>query len=328
MITATRGGDLLVDVAVERLPALLADDAAHVWVDLSGPMDPAALHILRDLFRFHPLAIDDCFELREHPKVEGFDGYLYLIAHGLTAGSTAEAVNTVELDVFLGQRFLVTHHNAPSRSVAAVAEVASRNPEWLRRGPAVLLHAILEQQVDGIEPVLDGIEERVANLEDRVIKRPSDRDLATLMALRRSILRLRRWMYKQRDVMARIARNEFNIIASTETPLFRDIYDHLQRFTDLLESYRELTTSVQDAYLMVVGNRLNEIMKFLTIFTAVLLPLTVITGIYGMNFEHMPELRWRWGYFGVLGLMAVTLFGLLGYFKRRGWLGRDRIGKR
>jgi magnesium transporter len=321
-ILVTRGNDQVREASTDELPRLLDDPEAHLWVDLAGP-DEAARRIVRDIFKFHPLAIEDCFGAREHPKAEAFDGYVYVITHGLAEGSTAERHDTVELDAFVGKRYLVTYHAKPSRSIAAVEELVRRGGDLLRRGPTNVLHAVLDEQSHRIEPVLDSIDERLAGLEERVITRPRSQDLVLLMALRRNILHLRRWLTKQRDVVMRLARNEFNLGTPQEALPFRDVYDSLQRFTDLLENYRELSTSVQEAYLTVTSNRLNETMKYLTIFTAVLMPLTVITGIYGMNFEHMPELHWKGGYPLVIALMLVTMVAVLGFFKRRGWIGAD-----
>jgi magnesium transporter len=323
-ILATRAGALLPQVTVDDLPALLADEQVKVWVDLEGTGDPTAVIVVRDIFKFHPLAIDDCFGSREHPKVVPYDGYVYVITHGLSASSTAEDPETIELDAFVAKRFLVTYHSKHSRSVAEVIDFIRRGGDLLRRGPSAVLHAILERQAEGIEPVLDAIDERIATLEDQVIVRPRTQDLALLLALRRSILQLRRWMTKQRDVVLHLARNESSLSDSQEMLLFRDVYDHLQRFTDLLENYRELTTSIQEAYLTMANNRLSEVMKFLTVFTSILMPLTVITGVYGMNFDHMPELRWKWGYPLTLVLMAAVSGTMLWFFHRRGWLGRDQ----
>jgi magnesium transporter len=316
-------GQGLTEPAAADLPRLLEDPSIHVWVDLGGESDEASLHVVRDIFHFHPLAIEDCFGAREHPKVEAYDSHLYVITHGLAQGSTARAPETIELDAFLGKRYLVTYHAQPSRSIAGVIDMVRRGGDPLRPGPAHVLYAILERQAEGIEPVIDAIDDHIAELEERVLMRPRPADLALLLDLRRSILQLRRWMTKQRDVMMRLSRNEFALVGAHEALLFRDVYDHLHRFTDLLENYRELTTSVQEAYLTMASNRLNEIMKFLTVFTATLMPLTVIAGIYGMNFEHMPELRWKWGYPLALAAMAATALGMIGYFRRKGWLGRD-----
>jgi magnesium transporter len=320
-IFAAHGNDPVREATVAELPDLLDDRKTHVWVDIAGP-DEAAEQIVGGIFKFHPLAIEDCFGAREHPKVEAFDGYLYVITHGLAEGSTAERHETIELDAFVGKRYLVTYHASPSSSISAVQELIRRGSDLLRRGPTTLLHSILEEQVHRVEPVLDSIDGHIAELEERVITRPRDSDLAVLVALRRNILHLRRWLTKQRDVVMRLARNEFNLGTPQEALPFRDVYDSLQRFTDLLENYRELSTSVQEAYLTVTSNRLNETMKYLTIFTAVLMPLTVITGIYGMNFEEMPELHWKIGYPMVIGTMLMTAVGVLVFFRRKGWIGR------
>jgi magnesium transporter len=322
IIAARASSEILPQVPLEQLPALLAEPGTVVWVDLFDAITDADMAIVRDVFKFHPLAIEDCFEARAHPKIDEYDGYLYLITHGLRAGSTAESVDVVELDAFVGKNYLVTHHNQPSRSVAAVSELALKSGLVLRRGPMALLHALLDRQVEGLEEQIDAVEERISQLEDAVFARPSNSHIVSLLAVKRNILQLRRWMAKQREVMLRLGRREFPAVSENEARLFRDVHDHLVRINDLLENFREMLTSIQEAYLSVTSNRLNEIMKFLTIFTAILMPLTVITGIYGMNFEHMPELHERWGYPAVLAAMAVLAGSVLVYFRRRGWLGR------
>jgi magnesium transporter len=325
IVAVREGKEFIAQVRGEELPALLKDPEVVVWIDSWGTDNPAAVALARDLFHFHPLAIDDCFEVREHPKVEGFeDDYLFVITHGITAGSTPEKTETVELDAFLGKRFLFTYHEHPSRSVAATAELVRRNHGGpLRRGPAAVLHAILDRQVDSIEPVLEALEERIEQVESRMLRRPQRSDLVGLLTLKRTTLHLRRWMTKQREVLLRLARNEFTLVPPQEAVLFRDVYDHVFRYTDWLETHREMITSMQETYLSITNLKLGEIMKFLTIFTAVLMPLTVITGIYGMNFEHMPELKQVWGYPAVLAFMALVATVVLLLFKRRGWLGSD-----
>jgi magnesium transporter len=324
-IIATRGGErgteILADAPLDRLPALLAEAGTNVWVDLSSPTTPEDVAVVRDVFKFHELAIEDCFETRTHPKVEEYDGYLYVLTHGLRATSSAEHVSAVELDAFVGGRYIVTHHSLASRSVAAVTEGVLKSGLLLRRGPFAVLHALLDRQVEGLESVIDDVEERITRLEDAVFERPANTSIASLLALKRSILKLRRWMSKQREVMLRLGRREFALIPQQEALLFRDVYDHLVRVNDLLENFREMLTSIQEAHLAVTSNRTNEIMKFLTLYTAVLMPLTVISGIYGMNFQHMPELGRWWGYPVTLGLMATVSGSVLLYFRHRGWLG-------
>jgi magnesium transporter len=314
---------VLCDVKAEALPALLEEAEVRVWVDLSGPLDESKRFITQEVFRFHPLAIEDCFEERERPKVETYDGYLYCTTHGLSLASTAEAQEIVELDAFLGRHYLVTYHAKDSRSVDAVFESVGRSGEPLRRGPATVLQSILDRQVDGIEPVLDDLEKRLGELEEQVLAKPRSQDLASLVALRRSTLHLRRWLGLQRDVVLRLARQEFDLVSPAEALLFRDTHDNLAHFTEFLETYRELTNSIQEAYLSVINNRLSENMRVLTLFSVVMLPLNVITGIYGMNFQHMPGLQQRLGFPLALLSMVVTVAVILIFFRRKGWLGKQ-----
>jgi magnesium transporter len=310
------------EAPVDELPSLLARPDARIWVDLTPPIGETETAILRDIFKFHPLAIEDCFASRAHPKIDEYDGYLYVITHGLSASATAEVAEPVELDAFLGANFLVTHHSAASRSVAAVTEQVTRTGIPLRQGVAAVLHAILDRQIDGLEQVLDNIEDRIETLESAVFARPRNDHIASLLAVKRNILELRRWTAKQREVLLRLGRREFALISVEDAPKFRDVQDHLVRINDLLESFRDMLTSIQEAYLSAVSNRTNDIMRFLTLFSTTMMPLTVLTGIYGMNFEHMPELRWRYGYPLALVAMLVVAGTMLFYFRHRGWLGR------
>jgi magnesium transporter len=330
-IVATRGDhEFLPDVPVEALPELLRDPRSHVWVDASGAEEPQAEALARELFAFHPMAISDCFGRREHPKVEAFEDYLFLITHGMAAESTAENVQIVELDSFLGKNYLFTYHEQPSRGVTAAVELVARNRGGpLRRGPAGVLHAILDNQIDNMEPVLDDLEERVQVVEEKLVERSlaqvESEGLVSLLALKRTTLGLRRWMTKQREVVLRLARNEFALVPQYEAVLFRDLYDHLNRYTDLLETHREMITSLQETYLSLSNLRLGETMKFLTVFTAVLMPLTVITGVYGMNFQFMPELGRHWGYPAALVLMVAVAGSMVLFFRRKGWIGKPKV---
>jgi magnesium transporter len=321
-IFAVRGPDeLLIDVPVERLPDLVGQPDTYVWVDLTSPTSPAEQALLTDVFEFHPMAIEDCLGIRPHPKIDEYPDYLYLITHGLKSGSTAEAIQPDELDAFLGPRYLVTHHDQESRSVAAVVATVLKAGLPLRRGPVAVLHALLDRQVDGLDEVIDDVEQRIEGLEANVFEHTAETSVTTLLAVKRSILQLRRWMSKQRDVVLRLGRQEFPEIPSGDAMLFRDVYDHLVRINDLLENFREMLTSVQDARLAVTSNRLNQVMKLLTVCTVVLGAATLVAGIYGMNFQHMPELSRPWGYPLALSFMISIGVTIVLFFRRRGWIG-------
>jgi magnesium transporter len=185
------------------------------------------------------------------------------------------------------------------------------------------LHQILDQVVDFYSPVLDDFDDRIDRLEDDIftLKRPNNEILSQIMDLKRSVLRLRRISGKQMDILHRMSRGEFSLIPEDMRPFYRDVYDHLVRVVDLAENYRDLISGSLEAYLSVVSNRLNEIMKVLTIFSAVMLPLTFIAGVYGMNFDNMPELHSRYGYYGAWILMIAVAVAMLLFFWRRGWIG-------
>ena len=209
------------------------------------------------------------------------------------------------------------------RSITEVKQLLRTSPVGCQRGPAFLAHQILDRVVDYYSPVLDDFDDRIDRLEAEIFtaKQPNNQILSDIMDLKRSVLRLRRISVKQMDVVLRMSRGEFHLIPEEMRPFSRDIHDHLVRVVDLAENYRDLITGSLEAYLSVVSNRLNEIMKVLTIFSAIMLPLTFIAGVYGMNFDNMPELHSRYGYYATWGLMIVVALIMLFFFWRRGWIG-------
>jgi magnesium transporter len=219
---------------------------------------------------------------------------------------------------------VITYHHDMFRSINNVKQQLRTTPIACQRGAAFLLHQILDQVVDFYSPVLDDFDERIDQLEDDIftLQRPNKEILSEIMDLKRSVLRLRRISGKQMDILHRMSRGEFWLIHEEMRPFYRDVYDHLVRVVDLAENYRDLISGSLEAYLSVVSNRLNEIMKVLTIFSAIMLPLTFIAGVYGMNFDNMPELHSRYGYFGTIIVMIVIAVGMLILFWKRGWLGR------
>lgn len=306
----------------EQLPELLKDEKAVIWIDMEAPTE-ADERLLLELFHFHPLTLEDCRETRNYPKVEEFPGYLYFIVHGVRADTSPDHFNTIELDAFLGPNYVITYHHDMFRSINNVKKMLSTSPVTCQRGPAFLLHQILDQIVDFYSPVLDDFDERIAKLEDDIftLSRPNKAILEEIMDLKRGVLRLRRISARQMEVILRTSRGEFALIPPALLPFYRDIHDHLIRVTDLAESYRDLISGSLDAYMSVVGNRMNEIMKVLTIFSAIMLPLTFIAGLYGMNFDNLPELHWKYSYYVVLAIMIIVAAGMLAFFWRRGWLG-------
>jgi magnesium transporter len=307
-----------------------ADDvrAAHaakrkLWVDLEA-RTPETDALLADTFALHPLTIEDVWTDSSIPKLEQLGDYVYVLAHTARRGSDPAEIELIELDLIIGPTFVVTHDAQRSGATTAVHDELARGPRLLAKGPGWLAHAILDRLVDGYLPLVDDLDDRVEALEGDVVAKagtPEGRDvLARIFALKRSLQTLRRISMHEREMLLRLSRGDFDAIPREALPYFRDVYDHLVRVADLAESYRDLASSALDAYLSAQSNRLNEIMKALTLISTVMLPLTFVAGVYGMNFDLMPELRWRYGYAFALALMATMAAAIVGWFRRRRWV--------
>jgi magnesium transporter len=310
----------------DELPELLADKQNVVWVDLLGETPEQieeAKYVLLDIFKFHYLAVEDCLETRNQPKIEVFDKYIYFIVHGIKAGETGPTnFVTKEMDGFLGDNFLVTFHDQRFRSIKEVKTKIRTSNFVCKRGAAYLLHQVLDHLVDLYMPIVDDFDSVINRLEEKVfdLKKSDTAVLEEVMDLRRSVARLRRISARQLEVLYRISHGEFPLIPANILPYFRDVHDHLLRISDLAEAYRDLVGGLFDIHFAVVANRTNDVMKTLAVLSAIMLPLSLIAGIYGMNFDHMPELKTPHGYFITLGVMALVAALLLFYFWRRGWI--------
>ncbi len=321
-------GKLREDFSVEELPALLNDDDAVIWVDLDirnkEDLDAAEKMYAR-VFKFHHLTIEDCREERNQPKVEEFSDYLFFIVHGIRNETNTANFTTKELDGFLGENFVVTNRNEDFRSIESVKRQVRHNPRAFQRGAAYLLHQILDRIVDLYMPLVDDFDLVINSLEDRVYEMDSGDNaiLEEIMDLRRSVARLKRISTRQLDVLHRISHGEFPQIPKSILPFYRDVHDHLLRIYDMAESYRDLVSGLFEIHFSVTANKTNDVMKFLALISATMLPLTLLSGIYGMNFDNMPLLRSDYGYYVTLGLMVLIVVGLLIYFWRKGWFGRN-----
>jgi magnesium transporter len=302
-----------------EVPALLAA-GTRMWVDSDGE-DPAIAAFLTDVLGIHPLAVEDILVDRPTPKVEDYGSYLYVVAHGVTLHPEDLAkAETIEIDVVLSQTWVFTHHRGVCRATQAVQDDLRRSTRTLERGPAYVAHAMLDHLVDYYLPVMDALDERVDALEHEVVESTSQDVVQRIFSLKQGLLRLRRIAVHQREVLQRISRGEFDEIPPAALPFYRDVYDHFVRVADLTDSYRDLLSGALDAYLSVVSNRMNEVMKRLTLVATVMMPLTFIAGVYGMNFDHMPELRWSYGYAFAWGLMILVAIAMILWFRRRKWM--------
>ena len=314
-----------------ELSELLADKENIVWVDFLGETPEQcnqAKDVMLNVFKFHPLTVEDCLETRNQPKVEAFPDYVYFILHGVKPEETSSSnFITKEMDVFLGNNFFVTFHTERFRSIKKVKQQIRITPYACQRGAAYLLHQILDYMVDLYMPIVDDYDNSINELEDRAFSKNKNNTkiLKEIMDLRRSVARLKRISSRQLDVLYRISHGEFAQIPENVLPFYRDIYDHLQRISDLSETYKDLVSGLFDIHFNITATKTNDVMKALAILSAIMLPLTLIAGIYGMNFDNMPELKTRNGYYLTIAMMIFIAIALIFYFWRKGWIfeGKD-----
>lgn len=290
------------------------------WIDTSS-IDAPLHALLTDVLKLHPLAVEDILLDRPGPKVEDYGDYLYMVIHGVEcADSDVENVVSIELDLVLSRRWLLTHHRGQLRAPGEVAEELERNNKMMERGPAFMAHAVIDRMVDLYLPLTEAFDEKIDELETDVVERTSTDIVPRIFRLKRALQRLRRTAMHQREVLQRLSRGEFEQIPERALPFYRDIHDHFVRVVDLAEGNRELLSAALDAYLSQTSNRMNEVMKTLALVSTIMLPLTFIAGVYGMNFDHMPELHWRYGYAFALGLMVVVGCSMGLWFRYKKWL--------
>ncbi len=302
-------------------PAWLVPGASEkLWVDIELP-DNGAKDLLRQTFRLHELSLEDALSEIHHPKIELFDHYLYLILHGILPGAGGRGFETNDTDFFLGDQFLVTVHHAPSRLISQEQQVCLRNPYVFGEGPVGVLHRIIDVMVDHYRPEVAALEDRLEVLEEQVFENPRDNPVRDILMLKRDVSSLRRVALPQRDAIGRLARREFELIPDVMAYRFRDVYDHLVQITDEAVFFQDRVTGLLDASLSGQSNRLNQVMKVLTVMSTIFLPLTVLTGLYGMNvvIPYLPGpdgMQFWW----IVGMSATIVVSMLAVFRWRDWL--------
>lgn len=314
-----------IDATLKNLPQLLSDEDTAVWLDCTSAT-PEEVQQIKELFSFHPLALEDAQSSRHHPKLDEYHDHLFLIIHGVHDEATPERYKPVQLSGFVSRQFLVTFH-APMDEITELFALCQNGDSPLSRGPIRLLHLLFDRVVDEFMPLMVKIEQRVQYLEDQIFLRQTNSLLEEVFSLKRTLAHVRQTAIHQREVLHRLLHNNFRLTTEEDKIFFRDVYDHVIRVIDQVDSLREVVSSVIEANVSLSSHRLNEVMKVLTILSTIFLPLTFIVGVYGMNFDHqdgqaplnMPELRWYWGYPTVLLFMLVVALLMVYYFKRKKW---------
>lgn len=314
-------------VTAAEITAVLSQQAGVLWLDLAGAEGmEAKTTLLEQTFGFHPLAVDDALHEVHLPKLDDFGGYLYLVLQDAAydkAGSMSR-LTLPELDIFLGRHFLVTYHLENLTAVERVWEVCQRDGRWLTHGADHLLYRLIDEIVENFTSVIDEMETEVEQTAEQVLVNPSPATLETLFANKRVSLQLRRALAPQRDVVNKLARDNFAMIGEKDRLFFRDVHDHLLRLYDWSDNVRDLVLGSMDLYLSVVNNRMNDVMKTLTVITTLFMPLSFLTGFFGMNFfgSTLPRDGWMGTAAFTAVLLAMILLPLIMFvwMRRRAWL--------
>jgi len=319
------GKTIRTDIPPSEFPRLIRDRKGVLWVDFIGETPEAAEPILRS-FGFHPLAIDDALQETHTPKVDDWGDHLYIVLNVLNykrENGTFES-EIDELDVFLGKNYIITHHDQLLPAVEDAWSACQRDNRRIQDGPDHLLYRIVDSLVMSYMPLIDQVDAQVDQIEDQVFDRPRKDTLENIFALKRLLLTMRRILLPQREVLNKLSREDYRVIDPKDRVFFRDIYDHLVRLHDLNENLRDLVSGVLDSYLSVTNNRMNEVMKTLTIITTLFMPITFVTGFFGMNFfepvAHFLHWTSEQTFDIMLGIMVSLPIVMYLWMRRRTWV--------
>lgn len=290
------------------------------WVNLDGLHDTAFLEKLGSGFGLHPLVMEDMLNTEQRPKLEDYGDYVYIAVKVLKLAGDGKDLTTEHQNLVLGKNFVFTAGETKHNLFGPVEERLRSGSRARKMGADYLAYALLDTIVDNYFDVLESLGERIEAAEDLLMKKPARDTLQTVNDLKRDMLYVHRSVWPLREVIGLLERGDTQLVQESTRIYIRDLYDHLIQVMDTAEIYRDILSGMLDIYLSSVSNRMNEIMKVLTIISTIFIPLTFLAGIYGMNFKFMPELEWRWGYFALLGGMAALAVAMLAFFRRRKWL--------
>jgi magnesium transporter len=295
------------------------------WVNVAGLGDGEVLKQLGDVFQIHPLALEDVLNIRHRPKLEEFDEQDFIITRMALLGKQFEFE---QVSLFLGSNYVLTFQERPGDCLDPIrGRIHNQRGNIKKYGADYLAYAIVDAIIDGYFPVLEAYGERLDALEEEILERPQSDTIMKVQAAKRDMLAVRRSIWPQREFLNTLVRDPSPLITERTQVYLRDAYDHAVRIMDLVDTYREISSGLTDLYMSSVSNRMNDVMKMLTVIATIFIPLTFIAGLYGMNFNtavspfNLPELNWYWGYPAALAIMAVIAGLLVLYFKRKGWIG-------
>jgi magnesium transporter len=297
-----------------QVSQLVNGDYLWYWIDFDQPSE-AEMELLRNPLHFHPLAIEDCIHHLQRPKLDYYNNHTFFVLQALNPKTNTRE----EVDFFLGEKFIVSFHHSPSNEISEVwkkLNVAADLGKW---DPTHVFYHVLDKMVDNYFPLVYQIEDVLNEIDENSKGRSMEELLEDLFATRHDLLKLRHTISPMRDLVYRILNSQRLFDVQGKREYFSDIHDHLLKLSEMIEANRELTTDIRDSYISLNSHQTNHVMKVLTVFTTIFMPLTFIVGVYGMNFENMPELKWKDGYFACLFLMLTIAVWMYIWFKKKGW---------
>jgi len=316
---------LQTDLETEQIKTVLQSDAGLLWMDFEATAADIDEKLLTELFGFHPLAVDDALQETHVSKVDDWGGYLYIVLSPVVFEKTDGSFLEIrELDVFLGKNYLVTHHDQSLTAIDRVWTASQRDERHISQGADHLLYRIIDEVVAQYMPVVEAIDDEVDSLESEIFSVPGPDVLSRIFSLKRSILQLRRIIGPQREVLNKLARDDFKVIDARARIYFRDVYDHMVRLHDLTESLRDLIGGTLDTYLSVINNRMNDIMKTLTVITTLFMPISFVASFFGMNYFYPNVKTDEWtnlpAFAVTLAIMVLLPTAMIAWVRRRGWM--------
>jgi magnesium transporter len=296
------------------------DSPTVSWINVDGIHDVEAVGKLAGKFDIHPLTVEDTVNTQQRPKMEEYDDYVFFVLKMILHDEKTGEIETEQVSLVLGKNYVISFQEKEGDIFDAVRERIRSGKGRIRKMSAdYLVYSLIDAVVDHYFVILEKTGERVEELEDRVVSDPRPETLNEIHRLKRDMIHLRRSVWPLREVINGLERGESRLIGKATRLFLRDVYDHTIQVIDTVETFRDMLSGLHDTYLSSISNRMNEIMKVLTVIATIFIPLTFIAGVYGMNFKFMPELGWRWAYFGVWGVMAAVAAGMVVYFKRKKW---------
>ena len=299
----------------------LRDTRTVSWINIDGLHDVDLIKRLGEHFEIHPLIQEDVVNTEHRPKIEDMGDYLFLILKMIKWDEAKNEIQSEQVSFLLGPNYVITFQEQPGDVFETIRERIRTHSGRIRKmGNDYLVYALIDAIVDEYFVVLENIGDKIQNMEEEVLLSPVTETIQKLHRIKNQLLILRKSIWPLREVITNLERSESKLLKKQTVPYFRDIYDHTIQIIDMMETMRDMNSGLFDMYLSSLSNRMNEVMKVLTVIATIFIPLTFIAGIYGMNFRNMPELEWKWGYFAILGVMLVVALGMILFFRKKKWM--------